>query len=292
MKKRRLFFVAMVFLAIVAFFIFIHDENEVQNEPFDSEVNNLPDEEVQMEIDNSEPESSSQNEKKSEQLNLIEWKPIEGKWEPSGSPSECPNLIFYSPVDLKKATSVLYPGQYRGGEYKAHGGFRFDKETTNEIEVRAPFDGYVWRGARYFASGEIQYTVEIVNECGIIHRLGHLLELSPEFNSLAQHLPEPKELDSRLYPFEKFINVKRGDLIATKVGVQKNVFMDWGAYDVRKENEASKNAAYQEKFENMKDSAFYAVCWIDNLPADQQGIVKSLPAADSVSGKQSDYCKE
>ena len=270
MRKTYLFF--MLILVAVVFFIFIDNEKEVQ-----------------IKTDNLEIENQSPNEKDGKQFSLVEWRSISGVWEPSSTPPECPDLIYYSPIDLSLATSVLYPGQYRD-EYKPHGGFRFDKQKTSDIEVRAPFNGYVWRGARYFVSGEIQYTVEIVNECGIIHRLGHLLELSPEFNLLAQKLPEPKELDSRLYPFEEFISVQKGDLIATKVGVSKNVFMDWGVYDLRKENDASKNTSYREKHQNARDSAFFAICWIEFLPEDQKEIVMGLPAADSISGKESDYC--
>ena len=50
--------------------------------------------------------------------------------------SDCPDpFVFQLPIDINKATSVLYPGQIRGGDYKAHGGFRFDKSLPNEITV-------------------------------------------------------------------------------------------------------------------------------------------------------------
>src|SRR3990167_11130550 len=67
------------------------------------------------------------------------------QWVSSGTPPECPVLEFESPVDASLVTSVLYPGQYRGedGGYRVHGGFRFDKQTSTQVDVRAPFDAYV-----------------------------------------------------------------------------------------------------------------------------------------------------
>ena len=57
---------------------------------------------------------------------------------------ECPEpFVFQLPIDIDKATSVLYPGQVRGEDYKAHGGFRFDGSKNDEIVVKAPYDAYV-----------------------------------------------------------------------------------------------------------------------------------------------------
>jgi hypothetical protein len=219
----------------------------------------------------------------------IVWDYLDGKWVSSGTPPECPALVFSSPVDIGKATSILYPGQRRG-EYKPHGGFRFDNQNTNAIDVRAPFDGYVWRGARYLEGGQVQYSIDIVNGCGIMHRFDHLLELSPEFKKLAEKLPEPKEADSRTTVLEPFLYVKKGDLIATKVGKGGNVGMDWGVYDLRKENAASKAASYRQEFQTLGWSAFHALCWLNYLPEQEKSVATSLPGGDGVSGKKSDYC--
>lgn len=218
-------------------------------------------------------------------------------YKPYGTPPECPPLEFASPADMSLATTILYPGQIRGqninagDNYKPHGGFRFDNQKTNDMEVRAPFDGYVWRGSRYLVeSGEIQYAFDIVNSCGIMHRLGHLLELSPTFQKLADKFPEAKLLDSRTHETEP-IFVKKGDLVAIKIGLKQNVFFDWGAYDLRKENDASKDESYRKKYWDIRWFTFHALCIFDYMPADDQTIIEKLPAADWQAGKSSDYCK-
>ena len=60
-------------------------------------------------------------------------------WTASGTAPSCPSpLTFTLPVDVSKVTAVLYPGQTRGGNYKAHGGFRFADGTNTAITVTAP----------------------------------------------------------------------------------------------------------------------------------------------------------
>lgn len=213
------------------------------------------------------------------------------EWAASGTPPECLPLELESPVDVSKVTSVLYPGQYRGedGNYRAHGGFRFDRQKTTDVEVRAPFDGYVWRGSGYLVKGEIQYVFDIVNSCGIMYRLGHLLELSPQLQKLADKFPAPKEGDSRDHRTEN-VAIKKGDLIGTKVGLPGNVFLDWGVYDLRRENEASEGPAYRQEHQWQAQFVFHALCWLDYLPSNQQTILKNLPGGDLKVGKQSDYC--
>src|SRR3989344_3401087 len=96
----------------------------------------------------------------------------------------CPDpFVFQMPVDMRKVTSMLYPGQYRGGDYKAHGGFRFDHSRPDEIQVIAPYDAEVIAGARYPVNGEIQYTFDFAHPCGIRYRFGHLLTLAPKFQT-------------------------------------------------------------------------------------------------------------
>src|SRR3989344_8529690 len=66
------------------------------------------------------------------------------------SKTTCPDrIVFDLPIDISKATSVLYPGQIRGGDFKAHGGFRFDGSSNSAITVTAPLDANVIAGARY-----------------------------------------------------------------------------------------------------------------------------------------------
>src|SRR3989344_6946398 len=116
----------------------------------------------------------------------------------SNQKTACPDpFIFDLPIDIRRATSVLYPGQIRGGDFKAHGGFRFDTSRPDEITVVAPIDAAVVTGARYPVAGEIQYTLEFEDPCGIRYRLGHLLTLAPKFQAIAEKFPMPTTLDSR-----------------------------------------------------------------------------------------------
>ncbi len=212
---------------------------------------------------------------------------ISGKGEPPpflvGKPSDqpaCPDpLVLQTPVDLKKVTAILYPGQKRGGDFKPHGGFRFDNTTSNEVEVRAPMDSELQDASRYIEMGEVQFMFDFVHPCGIRYRFDHLLTLTPKFAELAEKLPQPKEGDSRTTHINP-TSVKQGEVIATAIGFKNNlnVFMDFGVYDMRGKG----------KFQNPRDSA---VCWFNLLPASDSAKVKSLPAGDSKSGTKSTLCK-
>ncbi len=215
----------------------------------------------------------------------------QNKWVPSRTPPKCPPLIFDSPVDLSKAYAILYPGQTRGNsikDYKAHGGIQFP--SGNDIEVRMPFDGYIYQGTRFLQKGALQYGFDAISECGIMQRFGHLFELSPKFQKLVELLPEPKEMDSRTTVLRPFVFVKKGELIATKIGVPGNIGMDWGVMDLRRENEAAKDPAFREAhgFQRWYDQ--HGLCWLDYLSPKDQALAKALPGGDGKMGKTSDYC--
>ncbi|OGH18341.1 MAG: hypothetical protein A3F31_03020 [Candidatus Levybacteria bacterium RIFCSPHIGHO2_12_FULL_38_12] len=211
----------------------------------------------------------------------------------------CPDpFIFQLPINIDKATSVLYPGQIRGGDYKAHGGFRFDNSLPSEITVTVPYDAQVIAGARYPAdTGEIQYTFDFAHPCGIRYRFGHLLTLTPKFQAIAEKFPLPKGLDSRTTEVYPPVEVKQGEVIATAVGLTKggsdfggvNAFVDWGVYDYRQKNESSKDPAWAA--EHTSETYQYAVCWFDWIPPADKANVLALPSSDGQSGKTSDYCK-
>lgn len=211
----------------------------------------------------------------------------------------CPEpFVFKLPVDINKATSVLYPGQYRGQEYKPHGGFRFDKSLPDEITVTAPYNAQVIAGARYPVNGEIQYTFDFAHPCGIQYRFGHLLTLTPKFQAIVEKFPLPKESDSRTTMVNPPIEVKQGEVIATAVGLTKggvgglngtNAFVDWGVYNYRQKNESSKDSAWTAKHTYEIES--YAVCWFNWISLEDKAKVLALPSSDYQSGKQSDYCK-
>jgi hypothetical protein len=233
------------------------------------------------------------------------WTTGEGSWMPlpyDVTPPACPDpLQFELPVkNANEITSILYPGQTRvgvfegkGGNYKAHGGLRFDKRTDNNVAVFMPFDGSVIRGVRFLVDGEIQYGFDIVNSCGVMIRLGHLRELTPAFQAIADTFTPAVEGDSRNTKIEPAVAFKTGDKIATAVGFKntKNVGFDWGVYDLRKNNEASKDAAYRAAHADTAESAFHGLCWLELLNSKDTAIIKSLPGGDQVSAKKSDYCK-
>ncbi|MBI2087036.1 MAG: hypothetical protein HYT69_02590 [Candidatus Zambryskibacteria bacterium] len=201
----------------------------------------------------------------------------------------CPDpFVFDLPIDINKATSVLYPGQVRGGDFKAHGGFRFDNSRPEEIIVTAPIDAPVVVGARYPVNGIIQYTMEFEHPCGVRYRLGHLLTLAPKFQALAETLPLPQTLDSRTNAVVQ-TDVKKGEVVATAVGLPGNTFLDWGVYDYRQENEVSKDPIWRAS--HTSDTYRYGVCWFDWISPENRVKVLALPSADGVSGKQSDFCK-
>ena len=209
-------------------------------------------------------------------------------WSSQGDPPACPDpLILKSPVDVSLATSILYPGQIRGGAFNPHGGFRFDNSKKEDIIVRAPLDGYIREGSRYLQDGEVQYLFDFVNPCGIWYRFDHLYKLSPKLAAIAETFPEPVEGDSRTTGVQD-AEVVEGEIIGEQVGVEGNVFLDFGVYDLRQKNDASKDPSWNPDYSLSQDS--YAVCWLDLLPIEDSIIVKALSGADGEMGKQSDYC--
>ena len=193
-----------------------------------------------------------------------------------GIPS-CPDpLVLQTPVDVNKVTGILYPGQERGGHFKYHGGFRFDNSKTDEIEVKAPMDGSITDAVGYIENGKVQYMFDFQNDCGIRYRFDHLVTLSPKLAEIAEKLPEPKVNDSRTTRINESIKVTAGEVIATSVGYQNNVFVDFGVYDTRQDSPLQ---SFQEK----------AVCWFDLLETPHSAYLKTLPAGKE--GKTSTLCK-
>lgn len=254
---------------------------------------------------NSENDTSSNSSRKRrddrggdrQRSELFIWRQTASGWEASRKAPNCPvQPILKAPADLSKVTSVLYPGQTRGGNYKPHGGLRFDGVTDNAVTVTAPIDGYVVRGTSFIAEGEIQYGFDIMNNCGVAYRIGHLREISADLQNIADTWPAPGA-GSASQRVDPPVFVKQGEVVATKVGIlaSKNTFFDWGVFDYRQPNEASKSSDYQAAHGegNGKDTAWNAVCWLQDgwLPSKDQGLLASLPAGDPTSGKNSDYCK-
>ncbi len=220
----------------------------------------------------------------------VSWNFNGTKWVASGGTvPTCPTpFTIRLPVNIAQASSVLYPGQVRGGQYKPHGGFRLDGQAYNAVTITAPFDGYVVDGSRHYEGADIQYYFDFIHPCGIRYRLDHLHTLSSTMAALASQLPAPNESSQSYIVKPAFI--KSGTVIATAVGHPDNVGFDLGVYDLRTANAASQDVAYQTAHSDMVSNAYFAVCWFDWLSATDEATVRALPAADGVSGTMSDYC--
>ncbi|MCL5410899.1 MAG: hypothetical protein M1324_03545 [Patescibacteria group bacterium] len=243
-------------------------------------------------VTNSNSESNgSSNKAASSSSSDVRWEMAsDGSYQASSTPPACPSpLVLPLPADISKAVSVLYPGQYRGNDYKPHGGLRFN-DGSNDQTVTAPMDATVVDGSRYLVNGEVQYLFDFINSCGIKYRLGHLRTLSSTFAALADKFPVAQEMDSRTTQINQSVKVKAGDTVATAVGLlgEGNAFFDYGVFDLRQANEVSKSAVYQAAHSNDKDLAWHGVCWLDLLSSENTAKVKSLPATSP--GSQSDYC--
>lgn len=249
---------------------------------------------VQSGNGNSQSASSNANSGSSEIL----WSFSGSAWQYMGqgaNPPACASqIITQSPANVSLATAILYPGQLRGNNYKAHGGFLFGNAKTNDVDVVAPFDAVLYRGSRYIEMGEVQYMFDFVSSCGIMYRLDHLKTLTSKFQAVAETLPAAGEMTSATTNISPSFEVKAGEKIATAVGFSKNfknVSFDFGVYDLRSKNAASQSSAYTSKQGVTAEMAQYAVCWLDWLPGTDAATAKALPGGDQVSGKTSDYCK-
>lgn len=217
-------------------------------------------------------------------------------WQASGNPPACPEpLEFPAPVDVNLVSGILYPGQERGNDYKPHGGFRFDNRNTNDVEVRAIMDGVILKASKYLEAGEEQILLFYVNDCGIMVMHDHFLTLSPKLKTVLAKVPLGKEGDSRTTFMEQKIAIKKGEVLATEVGLrnfngQKNIGVDFGLYDLRKTNGVMYDSNFRARFPMIDEYGAHAVCWLDYLEQPDKNIVKSLPGTDGKSGKSSDYC--
>ena len=202
--------------------------------------------------------------------------------------SSCPTPLLQTPVDLSKVTSILYPGQERGGNYKAHGGFGFDNATDNLVTVTIPLNGKVNRVVRYREMGEIQYLFEFDGDCGVSFRFDHLRKLTPKFEAIVNAFPIKE--DTRTDLVSPPVAVKVGEVIATEVGFLNNVSVDFGVYDMRQKNEASKDPVWASAHSQYPADS-YGICWLNSLPQADSAVVNLLPGRDGKFEKKSDYCK-
>jgi hypothetical protein len=203
--------------------------------------------------------------------------------------SVCPTPLLQTPVDLSRVTSILYPGQERGGNYKAHGGFGFDNATDNSVTVKIPLDGKITRVVRYREIGEVQYLFEFEGNCGVSFRFDHLRKLTAKFEAVVSVFPIKE--DTRTDLVSPPVAVTVGEVIATEVGFLNNVSVDFGVYDMRQKNESSKDPAWASAHSQFPADS-YGICWFNSLPQADSVAVKLLPSRDGThNGKTSDYCK-
>ncbi len=219
----------------------------------------------------------------------VMWQHGSTGWSPSSTPPPCEDpLILPLPVSLSKATSILYPGQPRSGNYKPHGGFRFDGAGQgNDVQIFAPIDADLYRGARHLEGGIVQYDFDFINPCGIMYRFNHLLELTPRFQAVAETLPLGGEGQSQTTFVTPGQTIRAGEIIGSGIGFPGNVFFDWGVYDLRSMNAASNDALWLEL--HPGEQAPYAICWLEYLSPPDRTIVGSLPTGNE--GNTSDYCE-
>lgn len=216
------------------------------------------------------------------------------QWSANAALPPCPDDLtgFFSvaPVDVSLATAVLAPGQTRGGNYKPHGGFRFDGSSNDDIVVVLPADATLWSAARYVEAGEVQYLLQFRTPCGIMFRFDHLRVLSPEVQAAIEEVPEAADGSSRTTFLRSPFEMQAGDTVATSVGFigTGNTSMDFGVYDPRQQNQASLDPGFPEQ--QFRELAWYGVCWYSMLPADAAAVVDALPGGDATAGRSSDYC--
>lgn len=281
MKRKKLLFfvgfgiVSFIILAAISIYLFFPDTGTNTPTP-------------QTETSTTSAAVSNQD---AEKGSIVSWNWNGNNWTASGTAPECPKpLLTVLPVDLNLVEGILYPGQSRGGDYKAHGGFRF-ATTTNSISVKIPLNSHVTSASRYIEGGEVQYFFNFTSSCGIAYRFDHLLTLTEKFQKIADALPEARVDDSRTTRIDPPVEVEQGEQIATEIGFanNKNVFVDFGVYDLRKTNLASKNPDFAARHSNFREFIFYGICWLDHYPSEVSTQLKALPAG-GLEGKVSDYC--
>lgn len=218
-------------------------------------------------------------------------------WEAHGDVPTCDEPFKVSmPVNEELVTGMLYPGQYRGGQFKPHGGFRFDSSAPEDITVYSPADGQVRMAASYlYAEGsDVQYMIDIMTNCGIMYRFDHLHVLSSKLEKVLEHLPSPKPNDSRGHFLSEPLYVEEGEVLAEAVGFgdfngRPNVFVDFGVYDVRQRNMVSQQASWPADDHGWSELAPYGICWLDYLvPGSLGDRLKTLPTGKE--GRTSVYC--
>lgn len=194
-----------------------------------------------------------------------------------------------TPVDMDLVTTALWPGQQRGG-YVAHGGFRFDGLSPDDITVRAPMDSHLVQAGRYLEGVDEQYLLFFSVPCGFFYRFDHVRTVPPRIAEVLEDILPPTTNSSHTYYLNPPLSIELGEVVGTSVGIApSNIFVDFGLYDVRKPNNVVPNPAWADLFANDKEFGHYGVCFFDYLPVTDGQTMRSLPTGKE--GTRSDYCE-
>jgi hypothetical protein len=220
-----------------------------------------------------------------------------GGWTTNGSPPPCPKIDWTFPIDdVGIVEAVLDPGQVRGGDYKAHGGFLL---TDSNVMVRSPLDGYLVGAAVYLerqpndpsSKAEIQYILDIQHPCGYAVRFDHLKVLSPEIATALSAVPVRE--DSQGTMLNPPVRVTRGQVLATTVGHTEysvNRAFDFGVYDARAVQPNRRSRAELLAFGPSGELGMYAVCWLDLFGSEKASTLRALPRTTTEAAQGSDVC--
>jgi hypothetical protein len=228
----------------------------------------------------------------------ISWTYTADGYVPNGVPPYCPDKIVEQfPADPTQATSVAYPGQLQGDIYRTDGVIRFGNNPTNLVNIKAPFDGKIIGGAAYLPTSgapDVQYVFDVMNDCGMMYRIGSLLTLSPQLAGIAQSFPPPTKGVPVMTPVDA-IPLKAGTLMATAVGTvgDHKVYLDWGVYDWRTVNALTRDPLWIKDPRHLTPMGKHAICWLTQLPTSNLTTTVSGLPADSKDGQAAgDYCKQ
>lgn len=235
---------------------------------------------------NQTPNSSQSKIEVAKVTDKILWSFNGKEWLSSGQIPACAEpLDFKLPSNIDTATSTIWPGQTRGNDFKPHGGVRHDS-SFGKTNVRAPMDGVLYRAANYIQDNEIQYMIEVIDNCGVAYRMDHLRVLSPKLSDELSKLHKPTHSSATSLTSPVFF--EQDELIATEIGFKntQNYFYDLGVYDLREKNKSAKNKTWASN--HNAELGHYAICWFDLLPSKQNKKLRDLPTGNE--GKVSDYC--
>lgn len=219
-------------------------------------------------------------------------------WVSQGNVPKCPIPLIPKGelLDFSKVLSIVQPGQIRGGSYKPHAGLRWSEYGSyiKSVSIAAPFDGEIVGASQYISEGNYQFLINIIHPCGVMLRLGHLLEPSGFMKSILKNIPPAVEMDSR-ESFLSGVYIKKGQVIATEVGMPPptppnslGTFIDLGIVDLR-----AKNPILPPNFSSNADIKYslYSVCWYEGDYLSDADRTESARLPFSNGDSASDYCK-